>query len=211
MNAHALKTPLQARSQRTLNRIVRAVEELLEVRSFDEIAVADIIRRARCSTGSFYARFPTKDAVLPYLYARYDADLRPRMAAKMALVDWSRLSLRETVDLFVSGMVDMYVERQHLLRAVALFSRANPGAIGDDIHQRREGVHDMPARLLARFAPEIRHANAMDAARIGFFIVAAAARDKILFDAPHGTSTRLTNNQLKAHLARAFYAYLTCG
>jgi hypothetical protein len=51
----------------------------------------------------------------------------------------------------------------------------------------------------------------MDAARIGFFIVAAAARDKILFDAPHGTSTRLTNNQLKAHLARTFYAYLTCG
>ena len=211
MTDHALKAPLQARSQRTLNKIVQAVEELLEVRSFDEIAVADIIRRARCSTGSFYARCPTQDAVLPYLYARYDADLKPRVAAKLASVDWTRLSLRETVDRFVSGMVDMYVERQHLLRAVALFSRAHPGAIGDDVHRRREAVNDMPARLIGRFASEITHSDAMDAARIGFFIVAAAARDKILFDAPHGTTTRLTNNQLKAHLARAFFAYLTCG
>jgi len=125
MASHSqLTTPLQARSQRTLQKIVEAVEELLEVRSFDEISVADIIRRARCSTGSLYARFPAKDAVLPYLYARYDADLRPRVAAKIAAVDWSILSLRETVDLLVAGSVDLYVERRHLLRAVALFAHA---------------------------------------------------------------------------------------
>jgi len=206
-----LKAPLQARSQRTLDKIVQAVEGLLEVRSFDEIAVADIIRRARCSTGSFYARFPTKDAVLPYLYARYDADLRPRVAAKLARVDWSRMTLRETVDLLVSGTVDMYVERRHLLRAVALFARAHPDALGEDIPRRRQGVHDMPARLISRFTSEITHPDAMDAARVGFFIVAAAARDKLLFDAPHGTTTRLTTNQLKAHLARSLFAYLTCG
>jgi len=210
-DATQLKVPLQARSQRTLNKIVQAVEELLEVRSFDEISVADIIRRARCSTGSFYARFPSKDAVLPHLYARYDADLRPRMAAKMAKVDWGTLSLRETSDLLVSGLVDMYVERRNLLRAVALFARAHPDAIGEDVHRRRENATDMPARLLARFKAEITHKDAMEAARIGFFIVAAAARDKLLFHAPHGTATRLTYSQLKAHLARTLFAYLTCG
>jgi AcrR family transcriptional regulator len=205
-----VNAPLQDRSRRTLDKIVRAVEQLLEVRPFEQMSVADIIRRARCSTGSFYARFPTKDAVLPYLYARYDADLRPRMAAKLASVDWSSLSLRETVELFVSGMVDMYLERRNLLRAVALFVRANPDAIGDDIRQRREAVHDMPARLLGRFAAEIAHDDAMEAARVGFFIVAAAARDKLLFDAPHGSATRLTNAQLKTQLSRTLYAYLTC-
>jgi AcrR family transcriptional regulator len=205
-----VNAPVQDRSRRTLDKIVRAVEELLEVRPFDEIAVADIIRRARCSTGSFYARFPTKDAVLPYLYARYDADLRPRVAAKMASVDWTSLSLRQTTELFVGGMVDMYLERRHLLRAVALFARAHPDAIGDDVRHRREGVHDLPARLLARFADEIAHDDAREAARIGFFIVAAAARDKLLFDAPHGSTTRLSHSQLKTQLSRAFYAYLTC-
>ena len=205
-----VNAPLQDRSRRTLDKIVRAVEQLLEVRPFDEISVADIIRRARCSTGSFYARFPTKDAVLPYLYARYDADLRPRMAAKLASVDWASLSLRQTVELFVSGMVDMYLERRNLLRAAALFARANPEAIGDDIRQRRGAVLDMPARLFARFADEIAHDDAMEAARIGFFIVASAAREKLLFDAPHGSSTRLTNAQLKTQLARTLYAYLTC-
>src|SRR5829696_642673 len=89
--------PLQDRSRRTLEKIGRATEELLATRAFEDISVADICRRARCAVGSFYARFQSKDDLLPYLYERYDADLRPRMQARMASVPWQRLSFRETV------------------------------------------------------------------------------------------------------------------
>jgi tetratricopeptide (TPR) repeat protein len=49
---HALKAPRQARSENTLNKIVRAVEELLEVRSFDDICRRiEVLRRAAGAGG----------------------------------------------------------------------------------------------------------------------------------------------------------------
>src|SRR3982751_3401491 len=111
-SAH-VQPPLQDRSRRTLEKIGRAVEDLLATRSFDDISVADIARRARCSIGSFYARFASKDDLLPYLYERYDADLKPRIQARVAAIDWTSLSLRETVWLVVEHTVDMYVERRN--------------------------------------------------------------------------------------------------
>jgi AcrR family transcriptional regulator len=206
-----VQPPLQDRSRRTLDRIAGAVEELLATRAFDDIAVADIVRQARCSTSSFYARFASKDDVLPYLYARYDADLKPRMQARAASVDVASLGLREAAQLVVDNTVDMYAERRHLLRAVALYARTHPRAIGDDMRRARAGVTDVPATLLARFATEIAHDDPSDAARTGFFIVAAVAREKVLFgEAPHATDTPLSNDRLKRELGRMLFAYLTC-
>src|ERR1043165_4888181 len=124
-----VNTPLQDRSRRTLDRILKAVEDLLVTHAFDDISVEDIVRRADSSVGSFYARFQSKDDLLPYLYERYDADLKPRMQARVAEVPWQSLSLRETVQLVAEHTVDMYLERRHLLRAVSLLARAKPSAI----------------------------------------------------------------------------------
>lgn len=208
LNVHL---PRQDRSRATLDRIARATEELLETRGFNDISVVEIIERAGCSSGSFYARFPAKDALLPYLYERYDAELRPRMQAALGSIQWDLLSLRETVDLLVSGTVAMYSERRHLLRAVALFARARPEEIDIEVRSRRGAITDAPARLLSRFADEFAHADPFAAARIGFFMVAAAAREKVLFaEAPHASDTPLSDDALKHELARMLFAYLTC-
>ena len=205
-----VQAPLQDRSRRTLEKIGRAVEELLATRSFDDISVSDIVARARCSIGSFYARFKSKDDLLPYLYQRYDADLRPRMQARMASVPWPQLSFRETVALIADGTVDMYVERRHLLRAVALLARTKPAAIGPEIRGTRGATTDLPAKLLARFESEIRHEDPLEAARVGFFMLTAVAREKVLFgEAPHAASTTLSTAQFKRELARMLYGYLT--
>ncbi|HWL40513.1 MAG TPA: TetR/AcrR family transcriptional regulator [Gemmatimonadaceae bacterium] len=207
-----VRIPVQDRSRQTLERIVIAVEGLLARKPFDEIGVAEVVRRAGCSTGSFYARFRAKDDVLPYLYERYDADLKQRVQARIDSVSWERLGLSATVDNVVRITVEMYSERRHLLRAVALFARSQPGAISPEVRRKRAATTtDLPARVLARFADEIRHDDPLDAARIGFFIVAAAAREKILFgDAPHASDTRLSETRLITELSRTLYAYLTC-
>jgi AcrR family transcriptional regulator len=208
-SAH-VQEPVQDRSRRTLENIGRAVEELLATRSFDDISVGDIVRRARCSVGSFYARFASKDDLLPYLYERYDADLRPRTQARAAPAAWEHLSFRETVALVVGHTVDMYLERRHLLRAVALLARSKPTAVSPAIRSTRGAVTDIPAKILARFARDIRHDDPFDAARIGFFMVAAIAREKILFgEAPHAASTALGTDRLKRELTRMLFAYLT--
>jgi AcrR family transcriptional regulator len=202
--------PLQDRSRRTLEKIGAAVEALLADRSFDDISVHDIVRRARCSIGSFYARFTSKDDLLPYLYERYEADLRPRIQQRVASTQWENLSLRDTVSLVAKHTVDMYYERRHLLRAVALLARTRPGVVSPETRQARVGVTDVPAKALAKFATEIAHDDPLEAARIGFFMVAAVAREKILFgEAPHAAATNLGKDRLQHELARMLFGYLT--
>ncbi len=206
-----VQTPLQNRSRQTLRKIAEATEELLATRSFDDITVADIVKRARCSTGSFYGRFTAKDDLLPYLYERYDADLKDRVQRRASGIDWDSLSLHETVDVLVKHTVDMYLERRHLLRAVALYARTRPGDITAQVRRTRQATTDLPPLLLARFAGEIAHDDPLEASRIGFFMIASICREKILFgEAPHAAATRLSNDRLKSELSRTLFAYLTC-
>jgi AcrR family transcriptional regulator len=206
----SVQPPQQERSRRTLEKICQATEKLLATRAFDDIGVADIVREARCSTGSFYARFASKDDLLPYLYQRYDADLRPRIEARVATLTIDGLTLRETAQLVVDTTVELYAERRHLLRAVALYARTRPRDIDAETRRVRESVTDMPPRVLARFAEEIVHEDALEAARVGWFVVSAACREKILFgEAPHAASLRLSLDRLKGELGRLLYAYLT--
>jgi AcrR family transcriptional regulator len=207
--ASRIQPPLQERSRRTLENICQAVETLLGTYDFDDISIADIVREAGCSTGSFYARFGSKDDLLPYLYERYDNDLRPRIAARMAANPIGSMSLRETVRAVVDHTIDMYAERRHLLRAMVIYARTRPREISPSTRQAREGTTDMPASAIARFATDIRHDNAMEAARIGFFVMSAAAREKILFDAPQAASLRISRDRLKRELAHGLFAYLT--
>jgi hypothetical protein len=104
----------------------------------------------------------------------------------------------------------MYLERRHLLRAVALLARTKPTAVSPAARTARGATTDIPAKVLARFTGDIRHDDPLDAARIGFFMIAAIAREKILFgEAPHAASTALGPDRLKAELTRMLFAYLT--
>ena len=69
-----VKPPKQARSERTLHRILDATEALLETQPFERLSIQEITRRAGIATGSFYTRFESKAAVLEVLFDRYLQD-----------------------------------------------------------------------------------------------------------------------------------------
>jgi hypothetical protein len=76
---------------------------------------------------------------------------------------------------------------------------------------RRKEVHRLPLAILSRFKQEIRHADPEKAILFAIFLVSAAAREKILFEAPHAVTTNISFEDLKTELTRAFIAYLTSG
>ena len=63
----SLKTPVQARSVASYERLVAATRAVLEEKSFDEATVAEIAARAGLTVGAFYARFEDKEALLRHL------------------------------------------------------------------------------------------------------------------------------------------------
>ncbi len=201
--------PLQARARATVEAFAAAAEKLLRDRPFEAIGVHEMARLAGRTTGAFYARFSSKDGLLPYLYRRYDAGLETLMRRRMARHDWAALDFDDAVHALVEVLVGLYVERRWFLRAMALFVRANPDALEPDVYDRRRRVRDTAVEALRPHRAAIAHDDPDEAVRFGVFMISAAAREKLLFaDAPHARVTAVSQAGLVDGLSRALRGYL---
>ncbi len=62
--------PKQRRTQANVERILAAVEQLIERREFADVSVLEICEVAEVSTSSFYARFSSKEALHSAMFER---------------------------------------------------------------------------------------------------------------------------------------------
>ena len=202
--------PQQARSQDTLQRVLDATERLLERMHFEDISIHQILEASEVSVGSFYARFHSKEDLLPLLYASYSADLARRMAGWLAPERWVGKALAERIRELMHLAVETYRARRGLLRAVALLARSRPRQVSRSALREREDQYRAAQRLLLQCHGEIRHEDPNLAVHVGMLFSLAACRDKILFaEAPHPASVRVSDGRLADELARALHAYLT--
>ena len=204
------KRPKQQRSRETLERIVAAAERLLEDTPFERISVAEIVSEAGSTVGSFYARFPSKESLLPVIYERYDGLLRAEIDAFLASTARAELTLREVCRRSVAQIARMFRDRKWLMRAMALHARTHPAAVGTEPRLHRQQLHRRWGDVFLSCSPEIRHPSPEIAVHLGLFMVVATCRDKILFgDSPHSAAVRIGDKRLVTELSRALYAYLT--
>jgi AcrR family transcriptional regulator len=205
-----LREPKQERSRRTTERILDALEELLRKRSFESITVRELLARSKTSAGSFYARFPTKEALLPVLYDRHDARLHDGVDRLQGRPGSKRAaSLREAVPLLTRDLVRRHRARRWFIRAVALHARQHPEMIPPEQRRRRRVVHKVWRDELLRFRDEIDHPDPELAVSLGMFMVVSTCREKVVFsDAPLATSFSLTDDRLAEELTRALLSYL---
>lgn len=203
--------PAQRRSRETMERFAGAAEELLRERRFEEIPLLDIVRRSGRPIGSFYARFGSKEALLPFLYQRYHDGLEAYFQTRLARVDWDGLDFRAALRALVDFLIGIYDERRWLIRALVLFARTRPEALPPDVVRQRTRLYDMPVALLARHRASIAHEDAETAIRFGVFLVSSVAREKMLFgETPHARVTPIGRRALRDELVRMLHAYLTC-
>lgn len=204
--------PEQKRSRETMNRFVEATEQLLRTRNFEDISIQDIVGRSGRPIGSFYARFGSKEALLPLLYRRYHDRLEKTFRTQLEQVPWDGLDLSTTILRMVDFLLGLYDKDRGLIRAVALFARTHPDGLPADIVPHRRRIYDRPVRILARHRQEIPHPDPEAAIRFGIFMVSSVAREKILFvAAPHSRITPMNRQNLRRELTRALHSYLTGG
>ncbi len=107
----------QDRSRLTQERVIAATQNLLTLRPFHEISVAEIAQEAEASVSSIYARFPNKEALLGALYERHASSQREMVDQLLPLDRWHGVPLgeilRQTFPLIVAG----YRAKQGLMRA----------------------------------------------------------------------------------------------
>ena len=143
--------PKQARSTESMQRILLALEQLLERKSFSDITMAEIEAQSGCGIATIYARFRDKDSILAALHESISERFRSGIDEATDPARWDGKSVEEASLKIARGIVAHYTRNRNLLRAIMLL---------DDME-----VYERAASL-------IRHASA----RIGTVV---ARKDKV--------------------------------
>src|SRR5512143_476146 len=96
--------PKQARSERTLQRLLDAAEQLIAEKGHQAVSIPEIARRAHSSVGGFYARFRDKNELLRALEERHFIEL---MARVERLADPTRWAGAETAAIVEAGVSEL--------------------------------------------------------------------------------------------------------
>lgn len=206
----ATPAPRQARSARSLGRILDAAAALLEERPFDAVSVAQIAARARTSVGNVYARFADKQAILDELHRRHEAERAGALAARLERAGREATDLRARVTAIVEIFVDYYAARPGVIRSFVLRYRNRPDDVTPAMRARLDGLYGQAERLLLERRFEIGHPRPAIAVRAGVFFVAAACRDRFLFAGdPHASHLALATAAVSRELVVALLSYLS--
>ena len=116
----AVRAPKQLRSQKTITRILKAFDALLQQKPFDQITVAEVARRARASIPSLYARFDGKEALLLAAHEAFKEEVIAASSEFLAPGRWRDVAVPEISRRAAAELVRLYQTRQNLLRAVLL-------------------------------------------------------------------------------------------
>lgn len=197
-----MQVPTQQRSRETLDRIVRAAQVCLERAAWAEVTIQDICRAAPASVGSFYARFPDKDALLDHLDDCYTAELLATAdEIEEALV--AAPDLVTALDILVRRFQDFYARRRGVARAVILRARSGDAAAAG----RTRAMTPVFARLVDRLVrfPELTgsRADLADALALSFH----AVREAVLN--PQSLDHTIPDEHLVAVTVRMLHLHLT--
>lgn len=204
-----LRTPRQARSRRTLDRLAAAAERLLAERRFEAASVADIVRLGRSSVGAFYGRFADKQALLAYLDEAALAEAAASWRAFLAEQRRTGAPLAGLIAALVGRLALALRAKPGVSRALFLYARTEPdAAFRARARAYNREVERGIVRLLARH-PEVGHPRPAHAVRLALTATLTLLREQILFEDAALHDVGLGDDALVAELTTMWLAYLS--
>ncbi|MGI9626244.1 MAG: TetR/AcrR family transcriptional regulator [Longimicrobiales bacterium] len=195
-----LHTPKQTRSKKTLERILTAARFLMSRSGVEAVGITQIVKEAKSSVGSFYARFDGKEDLVRYLHELLWDEATRRWEG--GLEKWSsRLDTPDRVSVLVELIQDA-VSPDQRLRASLTRVMGEEGArarTGFDSRVTRDAV------TLLDGDEGIRHPQPATCIPLGVQIALSSLRDR-----PSGDSDPLSAN-LPGELTTALRGYWGVG
>src|SRR5262245_24544105 len=148
--------PKQARSERTLQRLLDAAEALIKEKGHAAVSIPEIARRAGSSVGGFYARFRDKNELLRALEERHFIELWQRLEALADARRWENVPTAQVVEAAVAELVTVTREKRRLMQAF-LVSAIQDRAIREGGLRFRRRVEERIGELLLPRQDEMTH------------------------------------------------------
>lgn len=143
-----IRAPSQARSQRTMEEVYRALDELLKERSFDQITIADLATHADVAVGSIYARFKDKNSLLAGLHLGVTEEAITCLEQLSAPSKWEGSSDSEMVQAIMKAINRFYRQRAYILRATLVANLETISKMRTDVWEA--AIHRFTELLVAR-------------------------------------------------------------
>ncbi len=122
-----VRPPKQARSQRTLERLLDATEFLIAEGGVESITISAVVRRAKSSVGAFYARFPDKESLLRCVVERFYEEASATNQVVLEPKRWDGVPLRHVLQSALRFVTQVTVERRGIIAAIATRPAAETG------------------------------------------------------------------------------------
>ncbi|MGH9688846.1 MAG: TetR family transcriptional regulator [Candidatus Acidiferrales bacterium] len=139
------RSPVQERSQETVQRIFRSASQLLSTAPIDEITTSRIAHAAGLSIGALYRFFPDKQSIIDAIAVRHMHEFRAAFESKLTSLNFSDgpAFLSTVIDAFVA-----FLESRPDFRAIAF------GQISAATRQHQADPNASGAGLVKRFMIE---------------------------------------------------------
>lgn len=200
-----LRSPKQARSRATLDRMRSATEALLVERGGAGPTVEEIVARARTSVGAFYTRYEGKDAAVADVQEQYWDAWRRRWERHLDVEHWAGLRAHEIVAGLIRHLGRSQFRDAQRLRAFWMNALADPdGKLVSRTVALDGHVADAVSRLVVSREPALDPG----VVREGFLMVIGAFRDRVMTAATTGGPSEREQRRIIATLTRMYAALL---
>jgi AcrR family transcriptional regulator len=199
--------PKQARSERTLHRLLDAAEAVIEESGLAGLSIPEVVRRARSSVGGFYARFRDKNELLRALEERFFREQRVRLERLTRPETWGDAALPAIVRACMRELVDVFRGRSALIRAFVSRAVHDLEFRGEALRFEREVADRVGALLLARPAA-LGHPRPERAVPVAVAVVFGSMIAGALFGDARHPFAQLSDEEAADELARCFLGYL---
>lgn len=199
--------PKQARSERTLYRILEAAEELIAEQGLAGLSIPEVARRANSSVGGFYARFRDKNELLQALEERHFKQLSEHLDAVADSARWANATAAEIVCGAVDELVDVTNVHRHMMVAFLFRSIQDPVIREDALRFRREVENRIRELLLSRCGT-CEHAEPNLAIDLGIQMAFALMQQHVLIGSTRAGGRLLSNEELKREISNIFIRYV---
>lgn len=168
--------PKQARSEASLQRVLAALEELLQTKPFSEVSIPEIAGKAQCSAATIYGRFQDKGSILAALHESLRERMRDDINTTLELQRWCGRPLAELAQTFCRSTARFYDTHRHLLTAALVLGDA-------EIYERANQLMHYASLQLGKAAAVTRGGRAQDdtQSQLAAHAVFALLQQRLLF------------------------------
>ena len=204
-----VRPPLQARSLRTLERILEAGAEVFAERGYEGLSIAEVCRRAGVSAGALYTRFEGKEALVRAIHDHVLSELSAEIETLYApSSEWDALAADAFTERAVRLLVEHFRAHAAIVRAVVLRAAVDPAMRATGTRAVQAMADAFTARMLDR-AEGFAHDDPEATIRSTFAMVFEATSWDVAFGSEFRASGALGPDDLGERLVTMSRLMLT--